>query len=152
MKKDLTHLLRKEEPLQGFEDLKSAKEYLARYLLNYINLELQGLPKEEWERTVRTWVRIVGFGKSLISKSETERRDIYRRYNFNMMMEGIAEDVRRTVMGLMRLGLVRKEDPPDRILLKAVDLVIGEEDLLRTWDLDPDVVRFLRDQLSEKKK
>lgn len=143
MKKDLTHLLRKEEPLQGFEDLKSAKEYLARYLLNYINLELQGLPKEEWERTVRTWVRIVGFGKSLISKSETERRDIYRRYNFNMMMEGIAEDVRRTLIGLMKLGIVGKEEPPDRILFKAVDLVIEEEELLRRWELEPEVLRFV---------
>ncbi len=143
MKKDLTHLLKRDELPQGFEDLRSAKEYLARYLLSYINLELQGLPKEEWERTVRTWVKIVGFAKALIQKSETERGDIYRRYNFDMIMEGIAEDVRRTLIGLMKLGIVGKEEPPDRILFKAVDLVIEEEELLRRWELEPEVLRFV---------
>ncbi len=151
MRKDLTHLLRREEPLEGFEDLESAREYVARYLLNYINLELGGLPREEWGRTVDTWVRICGFAMGLLSKSEEERRDLYRKFKFDLMMEGIAEDVRRTVLGFLRLGIIDRKSSPRDFLLRAVSLVKDREDLIRRWELDPEVIGFLWEHLSSKK-
>ncbi|MDQ7038355.1 MAG: hypothetical protein Q9N26_04040 [Aquificota bacterium] len=148
MKKDLTHLLKREEPVEGFESPEEAKEYVARYLLNYINLELEGLPREEWDRTLETWVRICGFARGLLKKGEEERREIYRRFNFDMMMEGIAEDVRKTFIGFLRLGLVGEDTSPQEFLLRAVELIKDREDLIRKWDLKPEIVRFMWEFLS----
>jgi len=152
MKKDLTHLLRREEPLEGFENVEEAREYVARYLLNYINLELEGLPREEWGKTLETWVRICSFAKGLIRKGDAERKEIYRRFNFDIMMEGIAEDVRRTFIGFLRLGLVSEKEAPRDFLLRAVELVKDREDLMRKWELNPEIVRFMWEFLSPEEK
>ena len=143
MKRDLTDLLRSEEDLSGFEDLQSAKEYLVRYPLSYVAIELSGLPKEEWERTLKTWIKICAFAKSLLDKSEPQRRELYRKFNFDPMMEGIAEDLRKTFLGMVKLGLLKKEDPPHRLLKKALELVRGEEDLFKRWELDTEIVSFM---------
>lgn len=143
MKKDLSHLLRKEEPQEGFESLDSAKEYLARYLLNYINIELEGLPKEEWDRTLRTWAKICSFAKELIGKSEKEREGIYERFRFDMVMQGISEDVRRTFIGMLGLGLLKADDPPHSLILKATELVMGDEDLMKRWELNPEIIKYV---------
>ncbi len=143
MKKDLTHLLKKEEKVWGFEDLESAREYLAKYLINYINIELQGLPKEEWEKTLKTWVKICAFAKGLLKKNEKERQEIYRKYRFDMMMEGIAEDVRHTIIGLLSLKVIKETDSPKDILLKAVELIKDRDDLIKKWDLSKEVVEFM---------
>jgi hypothetical protein len=142
----------REEPLEGFGNLEEAREYVARYLLNYINLELEGLPREEWGRTVETWVKICGFAKALLKKSDRERRELYRRFRFDFMMEGVAEDVRRTFLGFMKIGIVGEDEDPREFLLKAVELVRGRRDLMERWELNPSVIEFLREFLSSGRK
>ena len=144
LKKDLSHLLKQTEKIEGFEDTESAREYVARYLLNYISLEMSGLPKEEWERTVQIWKKICNFAGSLIEMPEEKRQEIYRKNNFDMMMEGIAEDVRKTIIGLKRLCLLKPTDPAERALEVAINLLEGREDLIRRWELNPEVIEFLR--------
>ncbi len=143
MKKDLTNLLRKEEKVPGFESLEEAKEYLARYLLNYINIEFGGLPREEWENTLRTWAKMCAFAKGLIPMSEEERNKLYERFRFDMMMQGIAEDLRQTLIGMMDLGILKEDEPPYNLLLRAAELLMGEGELLEKWEVNPETVRFI---------
>jgi len=150
MKKDLTNLLKKEEVPPGFETLENAKEYLARYLLNYINIELEGLPKEEWDRTLTTWAKMCAFAKSLIPKPEQERNELYKKFEFDIMMQGIAEDLRQTLIGMLRLGLMSEKDPPHLLLLKATELVKDDKDLLRRWELNPEIINYLYNFYSSK--
>jgi hypothetical protein len=130
-------------PVWGFENLEAAREYVARYLLNYISLELQGLPKEEWEKTLRVWKRICRFADSLTNLPDEKRKEIYRKNNFDMMMEGIAEDVRHTLIGMRSLGILKKDDPPEKLLERAVELVRERKDLLRRWEIDPAAFEFM---------
>ncbi len=148
MKKDLTHLLRREEPLEGFEDIESATRYVARYLLSFMNIELEGLPKEEWGKTVETWMRMCAFANALVKKTEAERVALYDRYKFDMMLRGIIEDLRKTIIGFRKLGLLKESDPPQNLILKAVSLVEDREDLIQENKLDPEKIRFIREKVS----
>ncbi len=150
MKKDLTHLIKREKAPEGFESLDSAKEYLARYLLNYINIELGGLPKEEWGKTLETWAKICAFSKGLINKSEEERQKLYEKFGFDMVMQGIAEDIRRTLIGMLSLGILKDNEPPHMLLLKASELVKDERELLQRWEVEPERVEFIYDFFSSK--
>jgi len=143
MKKDLTNLLKKEEVPPGFESLEDAKEYVARYLINYINIELEGLPEGEWENTLSTWAKICAFSKSLIPKTEQERQKLYEKFGFDMMMQGIAEDVRQTFIGMLSMGVLKDKDPPHNLILRAVELIKDEEELIKKWELNPKIVRFI---------
>ncbi len=148
MKKDLTNLLKKEEVPPGFENLDSIKEYVARYLISYIHIELEGLPKEEWEATLTTWAKICALAKSLIRKTEQERHRIYEKFGFDMMMQGIAEDLRQTFIGMMSAGILKESDPPHNLILKASILIKDDRDLLSRWELEPDIVKFIYDFFS----
>ena len=148
MKKDLTDLLKKETVPPGFESLDSAKEYLARYLLNYINIELEGLPREEWEKTLTTWAKMCAFAKGLIPKSEEERQKLYEKFNFDLMMQGIAEDLRQTFIGMLSLGILKEKEPPHNLILRATELVKENEELIKRWELNPEVVDFIHDFFS----
>ena len=150
MKKDLTHLIKREKAPEGFESLDSAKEYLARYLLNYINIELGGLPKEEWGKTLETWAKICAFSKGLINKSEEERQKLYEKFGFDMVMQGIAEDIRRTLIGMLSLGILKDNEPPHMLLLKASELVKDERELLQRWEVEPERIEFIYDFFSSK--
>ncbi len=152
MKKDLTHLIKRERVPEGFESLDSAKEYLARYLLNYINIELGGLPKEEWGKTLETWAKICAFSKGLINKSEEERQKLYEKFGFDMVMQGIAEDIRQTLIGMLSLGILKDNEPPHMLLLKASELVKDEKELLQKWEVEPERVEFIYEFFSSKLK
>ncbi len=127
----------------GFEDIESAREYFAKYLLYYINMELEALPKEEWDKTLSTWAKICNFASSFIDKEEAQRHELYKNYNFDPMMVGIVEDVRHTLMGAYSLGLLRKEDPPYRLLKVAARMVLEREDLLHTYSLERQVLEYI---------
>ncbi len=150
MKKDLTNLLKKETVPPGFENLDSAREYVARYLINYINIELEGLPRKEWERSLTTWAKICAFSKSLIQKSEEERNRLYEKFGFDLMMQGIAEDVRLTFIGMLSMGILKEKEPPQNLILRAVELIKDDDELLRKWELNPEIVRFIYDFYSSK--
>ncbi len=62
-------------------------------------MELETLPGKEWDKTLKTWEKICQFAYSLITKKDEERQELYRRYSFDQMMIGIAEDIRHTLVG-----------------------------------------------------
>ncbi|RUM31587.1 MAG: hypothetical protein DSY42_02450 [Aquifex sp.] len=149
MKLDLSNLLKKEEP--PFKSLDEAKEYVAKYTLNFINIELEGTPKDQWEKTLETWTKICGFAKSLIKVSENQRREIYRRYNFDAMMEGIVEDLIKTLYGFYSLGIIKPDEKPYKVLEVAVELVEREKDLIERERLNPEALEFIKEYIKKKK-
>ena len=141
--KDLSHLLKGTQIPNGFEGLDSAKEYVARYLINYINIELGGLPKEEWNKCLITWIKICSFAKSLIPKSDRERKKLYEDYGFDMIMEGIAEDVRHTAIGMVSMGILKENDPPHKLLLLALELIRDDQEMMEKWRLDKNIIEYM---------
>ncbi len=145
MKKDISHLLKKEEKVWGFEDLDSAKEYVAKYLLNYIHMELENLDRSEWDKTLTTWARICAFTKSLIDKNEFERKEFYKKFNFDIIMEGIAEDVRHTLLGMSSLGILKPNEPPYNLIPRSVELIREEKELLKNHQLSEEILEYIYD-------
>ena len=143
MKKDLSGML-KGNLVWGFENLESAREYLAKYLISYIHIELETLPKQEWDKTLKTWAKICEFSKSLIPKSDEERQKLYQGYKFDQMMIGIAEDVRHTLIGAMSLGILGKEDKPYKVILKGVELILERDDLISNFSLKREILEYIR--------
>jgi len=129
----------------GFEDVESAREYLAKYLLNYIHMELETLPKEEWEKTLTTWAKICMFASTLLNKKDQEREELYKKYNFDQVMIGIAEDVRHTLLGAYSLGILKDGERPYQVIPKGVDLVLQKEELLTSYSLKKEVLDYIRD-------
>jgi len=129
----------------GFEDVESAREYLAKYLLNYIHMELETLPKEEWEKTLTTWAKICVFASTLLNKKDQEREELYKKHNFDQVMIGIAEDVRHTLLGAYSLGILKDGERPYQVIPKGVDLVLQKEELLTSYSLKKEVLDYIRD-------
>jgi hypothetical protein len=129
----------------GFEDVESAREYLAKYLLNYIHMELETLPKEEWEKTLTTWAKICMFASTLLNKKDQEREELYKKHNFDQVMIGIAEDVRHTLLGAYSLGILKDGEKPYQVIPKGVDLVLQKEELLTSYSLKKEVLDYIRD-------
>ncbi len=144
MKKDLGNML-KTQRVWGFEDMQSATEYLAKYLLSYMHMELETLPKEEWDRTLRTWEKICQFAYSLIPKTDQERQELYHKHNFDQMMVGIAEDVRHTLIGALSLGIIKKGDKPQKVIKRALELVIERQELLQAHQLKREILDYMRE-------
>jgi len=129
----------------GFEDVESAREYLAKYLLNYIHMELETLPKEEWGKTLTTWAKICMFSSTLLNKKDQEREELYKKYGFDQVMIGIAEDVRHTLLGAYSLGILKDGEKPYQVIPKGVDLVLQKEELLTSYSLKKEVLDYIRD-------
>ena len=129
----------------GFEDVESAREYLAKYLLNYIHMELETLPKEEWGKTLTTWAKICMFASTLLNKKDQEREELYKKHNFDQVMIGIAEDVRHTLLGAYSLGILKDGERPYQVIPKGVDLVLQKEELLTSYSLKKEVLDYIRD-------
>ncbi|MFN7065868.1 MAG: hypothetical protein ACK4OF_06960 [Aquificaceae bacterium] len=110
--KDLSNLLKDDEGWtpEGF------KAYLRSSLIELIRLEMENLPKEEWERTLLTWKRICSFCKSLMKKKEDKRQELYKKFNFDQTMIYISEGIVEKLSTAYKLGLLKAEDPPERII------------------------------------
>lgn len=135
----------------GFEDIASAREYLAKYLLNYIHMELETLPKEEWGKTLTTWAKICMFASTLLNKKDQEREELYKKHNFDQVMIGIAEDVRHTLLGAYSLGILKDGEKPYQVIPKGVDLVLQKEELLTSCSLKKEVLEYIRDFFRRKR-
>lgn len=135
----------------GFEDIESAREYLAKYLLNYIHMELETLPKEEWGKTLTTWAKICMFASTLLNKKDQEREELYKKHNFDQVMIGIAEDVRHTLLGAYSLGILKDGEKPYQVIPKGVDLVLQKEELLTSYSLRKEVLDYIRDFFRRKR-
>lgn len=135
----------------GFEDIASARGYLAKYLLNYIHMELETLPKEEWGKTLTTWAKICMFASTLLNKKDQEREELYKKHSFDQVMIGIAEDVRHTLLGAYSLGILKDGEKPYQVIPKGVDLVLQKEELLTSCSLKKEVLEYIRDFFRRKR-
>lgn len=125
MKKDLTSLLKSSDGFASNEDFISERttaDYVAKYLIGYIVLELQNLPKDHWENTLKTWIKIVSLAKSL--QNNMQRELFYRQNNFDMVMEGITEDIIHTINGFESIGLLDKDFKPYELIKKSLELIL----------------------------
>jgi len=127
MKVDLTNLLRKEESNNWSEE--DFKRYLKDSLIEIIRLELENLPKQEWEKTLKTWSKICSFADSLRHKEEKERQELYKRFNFDSVMVHITESVIEKLNMARSLGLLRKGDKPERIISLGLEVAEGSEEI-----------------------
>ncbi len=127
MKVDLTNLLRKGEPSSWSEE--DFKKYLKDSLIEIIRLELESLPRQEWEKTLKTWCKICSFADSLRHKEEKERQELYKRFNFDSVMVHITESVIEKLNMARSLGLLRKGDKPERIISLGLEVAEGSEEI-----------------------
>ena len=149
MKIDLTGLLKREEP--PFRSLEEAKDRVARYLLSFIHIELEGLPKKEWDKTLNTWLKIIGFAKNLVRLSEEKRREIYGKYKFDGIMEGIMEESVKTILGLYLLGLSKPQDEPKEILRKIIELIYGDKEIYEREKFKEEIIDYIKEFLEKKR-
>ena len=148
MKLDLTGLLKREE--LPFRSVDEAKDRVAKYIVSFIHIELEGLPKEEWEKTLNTWIKIIGFAKNLVKVPEEKRREIYRKYNFDTMMEGIMEESVKTLYGFYSLGIAKPEDKPEEILKKIVELIYGNKEIYEREKFKEEVINYIKEFLEQR--
>ena len=127
MKVDLTNLLRKEEPNNWSEE--DFKRYLKDSLIEIIRLELESLPRQEWEKTLKTWSKICSFADSLRQKEEKERQELYKGFNFDSVMVHITESVIEKLNMARSLGLLRKGDKPEKIISLGLEVAEGSEEI-----------------------
>ncbi|RUM31743.1 MAG: hypothetical protein DSY32_00865, partial [Aquifex sp.] len=125
------------------------KEYVAKYTLSFINIELEGLPEREWEKTLSTWVKIFAFAKNLLKLPEEKRKEVYRKYRFDTVMEGVMEDVVKVLYGFYSLGILKPEEKPQKVLERAIELVEGEEELLKREGIKKENLEFIKDFLKK---
>lgn len=114
MKIDLSGLLKKEDNQswtpEGF------KGYIKSSLIDLIKLELENLPRDDWERTLHTWRKICAFCKNIMKKGEKERFGLYQKFEFDQTMIHISESVIEKLQTAYNLGLLKEKDPPDYII------------------------------------
>ncbi len=149
MKLDLTELLKREE--LPFRSIDEAKDRVAKYIVSFIHIELEGLPKEEWEKTLNTWIKIIGFAKNLVKVPEEKRREIYRKYNFDTMMEGIMEESVRTLFGFYSLGIAKPQDKPEDILKKIINLIYGNREIYERERFREEIINYIKEYLEKRK-
>lgn len=148
MRLDLTRLLKgKELPFRSIDE---TRDRVAKYIVSFIYIELEGLPKEEWEKTLNTWVKIIGFAKNLVKVPEEKRREIYRKYNFDTMMEGIMEESVRTLYGFYSLGIAKPQDKPEDILKKIIELIYGNREIYEREKFREEVINYIKEYLGRK--
>ncbi len=124
MKKDLTNLIQNDNVYQSsdFVSERTASDYVAKYLISYITIELQNLPKDQWEKTVKTWLKIIALAKSL--QNNLQRSLFYQENKFDMVMEGIMEDVIHTINGFQSINLISKDFKPYELIKTSLEIIL----------------------------
>jgi hypothetical protein len=117
MKKDLSSML-----VQGgrFGSVEELKEYLVEYVLELILIELENLPKDQWEKTLKTWEKIVLLSHGLMGKPLEEREKLYERWRFDAVMKTIVENLAEALRESVRLGLLKEKQEPRKLLQIAL--------------------------------
>ncbi|WP_448588003.1 hypothetical protein [Thermocrinis sp.] len=117
MKKDLSHLILQTEPGSAEE----FKDYLVDYVLDLIIIELESLPKEQWDKTLQTWKKIFILSHGLMKKPADFRERFYQSSGFDGMMRTIVENLIEAFKKATALGLLEKSDSPTKLLILAVE-------------------------------
>lgn len=142
MIKDLTNLMKTN--VEPFSTKEYLIDYICKYLLNYINLELQNLPKDHWDKTISTWIKMLDLAFFLEKKTEDERKSMYEKWKFDMVMEGIIEDLITTVRGFQKLKLLKKNSGKE-LLKTSIDMVKDID--YSVYDLNKDIITYIHNFL-----
>ncbi len=127
MKIDLSNLLKGEGPTSWSKE--DFKRYLKESLVEIIRLELGGLPKEEWERTLKVWSKICAFAQDLSKKGEKEREDFYKRFNFDSVMIHITEGIIEKLSIARSLGMLSEGERPDKLISLGLEVAEDSEEI-----------------------
>lgn len=124
MKKDISNLIKVENAYvsNDFISDRTAADYVAKYLIGYIVLELQNLPKNHWDNTIKTWIKIIALASSL--RDNMQRDLFYKQNKFDMVMEGITEDIINTINGFLSIGLLNKNFKPYELIKKSLEIIL----------------------------
>lgn len=142
MIKDLTNLMKTN--VEPFSTKEYLIDYICKYLLNYINLELQNLPKDHWDKTISTWIKMLDLAFFLEKKTEDERKSMYEKWKFDMVMEGIIEDLITTVRGFQKLKLLKKNSGKE-LLKTSIDMVKDID--YSVYDLNKEIITYIHNFL-----
>jgi len=117
MKKDLSSML-----VQGgkFSSVEELKDYLVEYVLELILIELENLPKDQWDKTLKTWEKIVLLSYGIMNKPLEEREKLYERWRFDAVMKTIVENLGEALRESARLGLLKEKQEPRKLLQIAL--------------------------------
>jgi hypothetical protein len=115
MKKDLSSML-----IQGgrFNSIEELKDYLVEYVLELILIELENLPKDQWEKTLKTWEKIVLLSYGMMNKPLEEREKLYERWRFDAVMKTIVENLAEALRESVRLGLLKEKQRAQKNFLQ----------------------------------
>jgi hypothetical protein len=123
MKKDLSSML-----VQGgkFNSVEELKDYLVEYVLELILIELENLPKDQWDKTLKTWEKIVLLSYGMMGKPLEEREKLYERWRFDAVMKTIVENLAEALRESLRLGLLKEKQEPRKLLQVALQHALNK--------------------------
>jgi hypothetical protein len=123
MKKDLSSML-----IQGgrFSSVEELKDYLVEYVLELILIELENLPKDQWEKTLKTWEKIVLLSYRMMGKPLEEREKLYERWRFDAVMKTIVENLAEALRESLRLELLKEKQKPEKLLQIALQHALNK--------------------------
>jgi CHASE3 domain sensor protein len=123
MKKDLSSML-----VQGgrFNTVEELKDYLVEYVLELILIELENLPEDQWDKTLKTWEKIVLLSYGIMNKPLEEREKLYERWKFDAVMKTIMENLAEALRESLRLGLLKEKQEPEKLLQIALQHALNK--------------------------
>ena len=110
-----------------FGSVEELKNYLVEYVLELILIELENLPKDQWDKTLKTWEKIVLLSYGLMGKPLEEREKLYERWRFDAVMKTIVENLAETLRESLRLGLLKEKQEPEKLLQIALQHALNKE-------------------------
>jgi len=109
-----------------FGSVEELKDYLVEYVLELILIELENLPKDQWEKTLKTWEKIVLLSYGLMGKPLKEREKLYERWKFDAIMKTIVENLAEALKESLRLGLLKEKQKPEKLLQIALQHALNK--------------------------
>ena len=103
-----------------FNTVEELKDYLVEYVLELILIELENLPKDQWDKTLKTWEKIVLLSHGIMNKPLEEREKLYERWRFDAVMRTIVENLAEALRESIRLGLLKEKQEPRKLLQIAL--------------------------------
>jgi len=139
MKKDLSNLLFESKYASADE----LKDYLVNYILEIILIELESLPKDQWDKVLKTWEKILIFSYNMLKKPIQEREKLYEKFRFDGMMKTIVENLIEAFKHAFYFGLLKEGDHSKKLLTIALEHVI----VMNKKDLSPECIEWIKNKL-----
>jgi len=109
-----------------FSRVEELKDYLVEYVLELVLIELENLPKDQWEKTLKTWEKIVLLSYGMMNKPLEEREKLYERWRFDAVMKTIVENLAEVLRESLRLGLLKEKQEPRKLLQIALQHALNK--------------------------